>query len=100
MSAAAPPEPLYLWILPARLGRQVPSHEVSREACILGPAQDPLLISRAPNRDPRSLRSPPTAGIIASALRFGETRKNAPRETLQLLPFSCLERCFINYWDF
>lgn len=63
------------------------------------PAQVRLLISRAPGRDPRS---PPTliAGDIASAAQFGETRKNALPETLQLLRFSLWERCFISYWDF
>lgn len=88
VSAAAPPEPRYLGgVLPAGLRRRVPSHAVT-----LQPVPVP------PNGDPRS-PSPPTAGDIASAVRLRETRKNAPPETLQCLPFSW-ENCFINFWDF
>lgn len=91
--------PAAVGTLPAGLGRQVSSHTVSREACSLGPVQHPLLIDGIPNRDPQPPRSPPTAGSITSSLLFRETRKNAPPETLQLLPFSHLESSFVNAWD-
>lgn len=92
--------PVSVGTLPAGPGRRVSSRAVSREARILGPVQDPLLTYRIPNRDPQPPRSPPAAGSIASSLLFWETRKNAPAETLQLLPSSHLESCFINSWDF
>lgn len=63
------------------------------------PARGRLRTSQGPQA---GRRPPPAASTrgVASAVRSGETRKIAPPETLQLLPFACWESCFVNAWDF
>lgn len=103
MSAIAlppsPGAPVAAGTLPAGLGRQVSSRTVSGEALASDPCRIRLLIYGIPNCDPQPSRSPPTAGNITSALLFRETRKNAPPETLQLLPFFQSQSSFIHSWD-
>lgn len=83
MSGVAAPEPSgRVGSLSAGLGRQVPSHAAIREAGTLGAARS-AADRQTPPPHPHPRSSPTkTAGDNASAVRFRETRKNAPAEKL------------------